>query len=275
MIQTTIIPTTMDKLPWLKITLQSLALQEGVEIGKVILAFDLKPWDSKTPAKDIKTIIATSENVRFEVEVDIMRPPMKTKRSHQVVNKSIQALNEHGNQRVLVMDDDYWFKTRTGLAELLKHSTNGVFVTPAFFDEVEVEEKKNWLPDPVLEDKEIRYFSHTNPKTYRVACDLSERGQHPMCGHPKIFFTKDFMLEGGFDVLGFQHYWWCDTDLYYRLKKHFEFIQTPVETWHMNHPRYNPQMFQRPNARRFLQKHQAIGEIAKPHLDALNNQLME
>jgi hypothetical protein len=273
-IGTIVIPTTTEKFPWLKTTLRGLALQEGVLIKRVVLVVDLKPWDSKDSIKGIEEITHADEDIAFEVDVDVMRPPMKPKRSHQAVNKAIGSLGKEGNQQILVMDDDYWFKTRSGLAELAKHSTNGVFVSPAFFDEVYVEEKENWLPKPVLEEGNIRYF-HGNPRSDRIVCDLSERGQHPMCGHPKIFFIEDFMCEKGFDTTNFQHYWWCDTDMYYRLKKRFDFVQVPVETWHMNHPRYHPQMFQKPNAARFLEQHRAIGEISKTHLDALYNQLVE
>ena len=270
-IKTAIIPTTLSKLEWLRVTLRGLKLQEGVQIEKVYLVVDLKSWDSKTPVRDVQEILPEGLNIG----VEILRPPIKTKRSHQAVNKAIKAINDLGNERVLVMDDDYWFRRTDDLARLLEHSRPRVFVTPQAFDEVSLEEKDHWLPEPTAEGIEIRYFTHANPDAKRVVCDLSERGQHPMCGHPKVFFTEDFMAEKGFDVPAFQHYWWCDTDMYYRLKKRFEFVQVPIETWHMDHPRYHSQMFQKPNARRFLERHQAIGEIAGPHLEAANNQLME
>lgn len=269
-IQTAIIPTTMSKLSWLRVTLRGLALQENVKIEKIRLVVDLKPWDSKTPDEDIRAIIPDI----FDIDVDFMKPPMKPKRSHQAVNNAISTINEIENQCVMVMDDDYWLRRTDVLEKLMDQSKPGVFVTPASFDEVDVNNRDYCLDEPISKNMKIYYFDREVQST-KVFCDLSKRGQHPMCGHPKVFFTDDFMKEKGFDVPHFQHYWWCDTDMYYRLKKHFEFIQVPVETWHMNHPRYHPQMFQKPNARRFLEKHQAVGEIAEPHLDALNNQLME
>jgi hypothetical protein len=270
-IDTAIIPTTLSKLKWLRITLRGLYFQKDVRIEKIHIVVDLKIWDSKTPVEDVEKIIPGG----FKFQVDILNPPIKTKRSHQAVNKAIKSINESGNKRVLVMDDDYWFRRTDDLAKLIEKSMPGVFVTPCAFDEVSIDEKSNWLQEPVVERGIIRYFANTDPKTKRIVCDMSERGQHPMCGHPKVFFTEDFMTENGFDVPSFQHYWWCDTDMYYRLKKRFEFVHVPIETWHMDHPRYHPQMFQKPNARRFLERHQAIGEILGPHLEAANNQLME
>ena len=265
-----IIPSTNGKIEWLGRTLRGLLLQEGVEIDGVLVVVDQKPWD-----KD--GVLAAFENVvpaNMPVEIDLLRPPMKPKRSHQAVNQAIAKIHATGNQRVLVMDDDYWMRTTDVLARLSEHSREGVFVTPDNFDEVDESEKKHWLPNPIAEGIEIRYFSQAI-LTKRIVCDLSERGQHPMCGHPKMFFTGDFLAEEGYDVPAFQHNWWCDTDMYYRLKRRFQFVQVPVSTWHMNHPRYHPQMFQKPNARRFLERHQAIGEIAEPHLEAAHNQLME
>jgi len=265
-----IIPSTSSKTEWLKRTLRGLLLQSGVEIDSVLLVIDQKPWDKSGILEAIKGVL--SDGLR--VEIDLLHPPMKPKRSHHAVNQAIAKIHKDGNQRVLVMDDDYWMRTPGVLAKLVDQSREGIFVTPDCFDEADESGKEYWLPEPIAEGNEIRYFSQ-EVLSKRVVCDLSERGQHPMCGHPKIFFTGDFLAEKGYDVPAFQHYWWCDTDMYYRLKKRFQFIQVPVSTWHMNHPRYNPQMFQKPNARRFLERHQAIGEIAEPHLEAANNQLME
>lgn len=265
-----IIPTTNGKAEWLKRTLVGLSLQENVEIESVLLVVDQKPWDKEDVISKEGGIVPTN----MPVDIQVLRPPMKIKRQHQGVNKAMERIHLEGNQRVLLMDDDYWLRTRDLLAQMLERSEEGVFVTPESFDEADESGKEHWLPEPIVEGDEIRYFAQEIPSK-RIVCDLSERGQNPMCGHPKVFFTGDFMAEGGFDVPAFQHYWWCDTDMYYRLKKRFRFVHVPVPAWHMNHPRYHPQMFQKPNARRFLERHQAIGEIAEPHLEAANNQLME
>jgi hypothetical protein len=247
-----IIPTIYDKIPWLARTLKGIALQTA-KPDRVEVMVDVKPWDPQVWAPGLdddsfKAIVPDGLDVHFSM----VGPPLETKRQHAMINDAVQATDA---DTIIIMDDDYWMTEVDCFAKLVAEVTDGRIAIPESILEVTQSSVGSWLAQPLIhKDGTIRYFSRV-PEAAIVQTCHSRRGQNVMCGHPKIMSRNDFIAVGGFDTKSFRHYWWCDTDMYYRLRQRAAFVVKPMMIYHVDHGRRSPKMFEKENAMAFLAKH--------------------
>lgn len=254
-----VIPTTPSKIDWFRKTAQGLFMQD-IPIHLIVVV-DLKPWDK------------FDENY-YEVadEVIVLEGRSKLKRQHEAINMVLKNLDQ--DEIVILLDDDYLLGCTDFLERMIAICTPGIIVTPSSFDEVE-ENALSITRDRLCKDPNnhniITWFDEDVPRI-NLSCVAEKRGQHPMCGHPKAFFPRDFFAVGGLKYDEFPHYWWCDTDLFYRMKEAYEFKHLELPCIHVNHPRYNPSLFAKSNAKRFIDKRNENEKIEPKHLEAAERQ---
>jgi hypothetical protein len=151
---------------------------------------------------------------------------------------------------IVIMDDDYWLMSTQCMTQALELLREKSMVIPHM-----VFHADNGFPfsNPVIDGQTIVYGSQFSGRNLETIDD--GHGHNPFAGHPKLMLAEDFNELGGFDFKSFPHYWWCDTDLWYRSRNVIDIVEVDIPVMHFRHPKYKNEMFQQQNSRTFLERH--------------------
>lgn len=241
-----VIPTALPKEDWLNRTIFGL-MHQTCPPSKIFVGYDIKPHDDFfLPLQEYSEIVVTKQ-YKFDNE---------WKHQHEIVNRMVEELTDP-EDIVLIMDDDYWIQDVRGMENLLDayQSESLAFVT--HYQSVD-----GYMPSvsPWVSGDHIFYFNDPKDRNWNESSTLEKDCYHiPLCGHPKVIMSKDFMSVGGFDYLKYRHYWYCDVDLYLKIKAQFKIIEVDTrgtsQPIHLNHPRHKVFTFTAENYRIFKEDH--------------------
>lgn len=217
---------------------------------EILIGIDRKPWDFGNKI-DLPPSCTAKEFL----------PPKAFKRQHEIVNTLVGNLSGP----VVIMDDDYWFMSTRCMSKMLELFCEKSMVVPRTALHADT---GTLFDEPVVEGQTIAYGSQLDGRTLTVVDD--GHGHNPFAGHPKLILAEDFNTLGGFDFKSFPHYWWCDTDIWYRSRSVINVVEADIPVVHFHHPRYKQEMFQQQNSRTFLMRHKDnLTETHKRLLDVV------